>query len=642
MKGYIFITLRSDLCAANGDGFSLSIDTDICADRYGLPFIPSRRLKGCLKKAAEYIGCDHINSIFGISGSASAGSLRISDARLSDYESLKLQAESSECPAEKILTLFTSVKASTAIENDTAKENSLRFTRVINHYSPFDQKEQVFVSEVEYADSDAEHLERICKALRHIGYKRNRGYGSVKCEFRTADKNDSLSVSVPDDERLYELRFTVKLESPAMFAGKSSMETLDYIPGSAVLGAFASKYLSDHKADERFEELFLTGALRFSDLYISDGRTVSEPAPAVLGKQKGRTEIKYVNDKYPDGEMPPKAFKGGYLIGKTEIKPLKETIYHHRNKHGDEEALLYTQECLSEGQLFSGTIIGSGKDLSELVPAIESGGLNLGRSKTAQYSFCRITAAKYVPVSEEKVPSGEVYALLCSDVLLLDDNAAYSTDINVLAKALGTELTSEDRRLSSLKYTTVMGYVSVGRYKRSHIRAFEKGSVLHMHTDKELPRYMTVGERINEGFGVIKLCRKEELMALGRDTAQNSIPADSTEGVLSELLRKNDARENLRTAALDYVDKKYDSVKNTFTLSFVGRLLLMVRQAENKEDLDNRVASIKSDDKRKAAQDFIKEQENIYADEWREFLMTALTVIKYRMKEADVNEQKIL
>ena len=129
MRGYIYITLKSDLCVASGDGFSLSIDTDVCADRYGLPFIPSRRLKGCLRDAAEYIGCDNINSIFGVSGNSASGSLRINDARLEDYEALKKQAEKSGYPTEKVLALFTSVKASTAIENDTAKETSLRFTK---------------------------------------------------------------------------------------------------------------------------------------------------------------------------------------------------------------------------------------------------------------------------------------------------------------------------------------------------------------------------------------------------------------------------------------------------------------------------------------------------------------------------------
>ena len=46
------ITLKSDMCSASGDGFSLSIDTDVSYDSHGLPVIPSRRIKGCMLESA--------------------------------------------------------------------------------------------------------------------------------------------------------------------------------------------------------------------------------------------------------------------------------------------------------------------------------------------------------------------------------------------------------------------------------------------------------------------------------------------------------------------------------------------------------------------------------------------------------------
>lgn len=652
MRGYIYITLKSDLCAASGDGFSLSIDTDICADRYGLPFIPSRRLKGCLREAAVYIGCDRIDSIFGVSGDVVSGSLRVDDARIEGHESLKAQAEQSGYSAEKVLGLFTSVKASTAIENDTAKENSLRFTRVVNHYSPFDKSEMVFVSEIEYAEGDEEHIENYCAALRNIGYKRTRGYGSVRCVFEHAEEVQPLTAYIHDDDSEYELSLTVRLNSPAMFPRNNSMETADYIPGSAVLGAFAGGYLNNGGDKNDFDRLFLSGAVRFSNMYITDGKTVSEPAPAVLGKAKDSKEIKYIFREDNDISKPlPKPFKGGYLIedeGSTpekpkakELKPEKEVIYHHGQKQGEDGKLLYTQECLSEGQLFSGAIRGTDKDLRRLLPVIACGRINLGRSKSAQYSACNIVKAKCVPVNTDTVSAGKVYALLCSDVILTDENAAFSTDISVLAKALGADMKAVDKEHSSLKYTTVMGYISVGRYKRSHIRAFEKGSVLCFESANELSRYMTIGERQNEGFGVVKICTKEELMTLGKalpDTEQTADKNSVNDNRLLDLVEKNNAREKLRLKALDYVDEQYDKVKSVFNAAFVGRLLLMVGQSIDKADLAKRVASIKTDNKREKAQGFIRSAESKFGNEWQEFLKISLSVIKYRMKEAGNNE----
>ena len=643
MQGYIYITLKSDLCAASGDGFSLSIDTDVCADKYGFPFIPSRRLKGCLRDAAEYIDCDRdkINSIFGKSGNDISGSLRIRDARLQDYESLWGQAEKLNCSAEKVLGLFTSVRASTAIENDTAKENSLRFTRVVNHYSPFDGEEQVFVSKIEFTDGDEDFLTNICLALRNIGYKRTRGYGSVKCVFKASEDKKTLEVKIPDDDKEYELWLTVKLRSSAMFPGKSSMETADYIPGSAALGAFAGGYLNNGGDESDFDRLFLSGAVKFSNMYISDGTTVSEPAPAVLGKAKGSSEISFVFRDDNDASKPlVKAFKGGYLINASEFKPEKEVVYHHGKKQGEEDKLLYTQECLCEGQLFTGTVCGTGKDLRRLLPAIATGRINLGRSKSAQYSACDIVKAKCVSVTDEIINARKVFAVLCSDVLLLGENAEFSTDISVLAKALGVESTAVDKAHSSLRYKTVMGFISVGKYKRSHIRALEKGSVLCFNTTSSLPKYLTIGERQNEGFGMVHICTKDALMKLGRKIPDEEYKTneDIRDNRLFELVRENEKREELRMKALKYADEQYENVRGIFNPAFVGRLLLMVGQATDEDNLDKRVASIKNENKRKKAQSIIADAEGQFDGEWRGFLKTAITVIKYRLKEAGSDE----
>ena len=66
----IFITLRSDLCASSGKGWSATIDNDVCFDEYGLPYIPARRIKGCLKAAASLLEmpADAVNRLFGIGG----------------------------------------------------------------------------------------------------------------------------------------------------------------------------------------------------------------------------------------------------------------------------------------------------------------------------------------------------------------------------------------------------------------------------------------------------------------------------------------------------------------------------------------------------------------------------------------------
>ena len=48
----IKIKLLSDLCTASGETHNSLIDLDVVYDEYGLPYIPAKRLKGCIREAA--------------------------------------------------------------------------------------------------------------------------------------------------------------------------------------------------------------------------------------------------------------------------------------------------------------------------------------------------------------------------------------------------------------------------------------------------------------------------------------------------------------------------------------------------------------------------------------------------------------
>ena len=54
-QGEIHITLYSDLCTGNGYSYYGTIDSEAEHDEFGLPFIPARRLKGCLRECAELL-----------------------------------------------------------------------------------------------------------------------------------------------------------------------------------------------------------------------------------------------------------------------------------------------------------------------------------------------------------------------------------------------------------------------------------------------------------------------------------------------------------------------------------------------------------------------------------------------------------
>ena len=348
------ITLKSDLCAACGDGFSSVIDTDVSYDKYGFPFIGGRRIKGCLREAAGLIGSPYINEIFGVSGSNESGSLKISDAVMPGYDELKKEACNSSLSVKEIIAAFAYTKASTAVKGDTAKENSLRFTRVVKHFSPVDGEEMKFIADVDIAMEYVEEFSDICKALRNIGYKRNRGFGAIECSFTYENNSDAKTsvCDVQDEECSY--TYTIKLKDNIMLPGKVSDETMDYIPGTSVMGFAAGKYVKKY-GKENFDGIFLKNNLRFSNLYISD-ETGNQffPAPVTLGRIKGENEI--FNIIRYNGEKTVKPVKSGYCNFNSDFKnPLMETVYHHTTQ-GKKD--LYTQKSLCSDQYFTGTICG--------------------------------------------------------------------------------------------------------------------------------------------------------------------------------------------------------------------------------------------------------------------------------------------
>lgn len=627
------ITLKSDLCSASGDGFSLTIDTDVCYDEFGFLVIPSRRLKGCMCEAAKYIGAENIDEIFGVTGGVSSGALRIGNAVLENYPALKEQAEQSTKNAQQILALFTSVRAMTAIENDTAKKESLRFMRTVNRYSPLNGNETVFIAPVEADEKYFEQLERICHATRNIGYKRNRGFGAVNCSLIKAKSNRKTAVTgeITDGEKEYEIRYSIRTDSPLMLPGAISDETEDYIAGTSIMGFFAAKYLKTHDADRKFEEIFLKDNVIFSNLYIlSENDIASVPVSFAIAKDKTADKQPYVNSLVTEkGDRILKPLKGGYFAEGGEVKVKTETVYHHSDK---EDGKLYTQTCISAGQRFGGTIRGKGKYLREIFEILSEGTVSVGRSKTAQYAECEVLTAnitEYISETQTYSENEKIAAVFCSDAFFLDENGACCTDFNRICEKLG--VSGVNNKLSFMKYKTVTGYMAVGGYKKPHLRAVKAGSTICFSPGSacELPKVGYFGEKTGEGFGTVRFVKAENITALSGGVFTADKKESLSDDLLLRLLDKNAEREVMRTEAIDYA-KENKNTLNRLTSSFVGRVLLMIRQAESYDDLLERINSVKIEEKRKEAEKIAHNAEKYRNNGmWKEYLSIIFLLAKY-------------
>lgn len=642
----IFITLRSDLCAAGGDGFSSVIDTDVSYDKYGFPIIGARRLKGCLRDAAKLIGIGSVDEIFGTAGSDKNGSLKISDAHIKGYEELKREAVSSGLNAEEVISLFSYTRASTQIENDTAMDNSLRFTRVVKHYSPLTNDETVFEAEADIDEKYKDDLSDICRALRNIGYKRNRGYGAVKCrfEFEKSLTRPNENVSITGENA--SITYLIRLRDNVMLPSSASDETADFIPGTSVLGFFANEYLKTAPADEKFEDIFLKNNVSFSNLCISD-EDMKEyfPAPVILGKIKGEEGafniVTYSNE---DGKII-KPVKSGYSCFDSVIKkPLTETVYHHTR---GEEANLYTQTSLCSDQYFRGTITGRSEYIKPIYDILTHSTLRFGRSKTAQYSACELVRAEVSSSSEsiKKIRAGERFiVLLLSDVLIPDGTGGYDISVQGLQNAVGHGIEKlecdrgEKIKRSALRYRIIAGYNSKWNIQKPQIRTVAAGSTLVFRavSDMKLPAVFTVGAKTGEGFGRIMICRPEDF-AERSVKAQKQLNINAKNGELCRLISRNKAVEDMRSEAVKFVA----SFGKKMNPAQIGRYAMMAKQAEDLREFKAMTSKIKCNKSNAFINDVInKSKAEHYRDDlWREYMLTILTLMKYSNREEKGNEQ---
>lgn len=180
-KAVLRIRLCSDLCVGSGYSYGGVIDTDVCYNENGIPYIPGRRIKGCLREAAELIRLTDIEKMFGVRGNDRLQGIMIDNAYPEGFKELDKEiselkrsdsAESKMLKQQNVLGLYTRIKAQTKITPETgvAEKNMLRYTRVVNQYDPISKEPMNFLANIEF-DCEKELVERAVKALRHIDRK---------------------------------------------------------------------------------------------------------------------------------------------------------------------------------------------------------------------------------------------------------------------------------------------------------------------------------------------------------------------------------------------------------------------------------------------------------------------------------------
>lgn len=547
---WLEITLKSDMCAASGECIPGLIDMKTALE-YGVPYIPGKRLKGCLRDIgsemadSKIFSIEVLNKVFGEVGSAKPGILRVHDAHLykipggilkssdernwmeiNDYSSLSLELRMQrEIKEEELEEILTRTRTRTAMEKGVAKKGSLRTMQVVPRGMIF---RSCLELDGESSDKEAEEILTLCvKGLRHIGLGITRGFGEVMCELKELrdpeakvmqpGKEDCILGAVSSNEE-GELNFELELQEPVLIAGENGMyeDCTDWIPGGVLQGALAGMYIQDkglgskaHK-DEGFRRIFLQDGVEFGFAFLKRGDNVYYPCPLSLVKEKHTQVCFHRLDASKEGikrkEISSQIFLNGDKV--YEAIPEKEIHMHHARPvdRGIGHALndrvkqpphtagqFFQYAALSKGQLFAGKWKGKTTDLKELLACLERRDykLRIGRSRGAEYGAVRFIPVKRTARGTQEDVSKR-WILWAKSPLVVRD--PFSGLIEPKIKHLETQMSMElDCKITIgetpiLKFTRIDGYNSRWRLPAVQYPAFDQGTVMILSSDKEISK----------------------------------------------------------------------------------------------------------------------------------------------------------
>lgn len=657
---YIRVELLSDTCFSSGEVYNSAVDTDVFRDENGIPVIGGKRLKGCIREAAEELrDWGYMIDVEGIFGSKydRNSAIHISDARPEQYDQyiseLSVRNDPMLVHPSRVLDAFTYIRTQTAVDQEgIADRNTLRSIRVI-------KKGLVFFAPVEFRCSDEKKHEyedqmvKICKAVRHMGLNRTRGTGSVKVsfemdipeifkdrkpEFITAECQEGISYS--------RLDYMLYLHSAVLCKSAAGGQTVccPYIEGAKILGMIAEAYKTEGKGNEEFAELTKDQSLICSNAYISDGKKRFEPADASLfvvkdDPRQGRCKAVDMGE-LKDDEIEKLSPLGDKFIcynrqQAEEKKVDMEIRYHHSRPadksighvvSSDSDNQMYQIESISAGQTFTGYILGSSDQIRKICELFEKRNhYRIGYNRSAEYGEVSIHVAGLSENNEiEEGDSVDRFLLrLNSPAILRRENGMVSPDEEMILGQLKRKLDLPNLTIEKrfLRFTEIGGYNVTWNARKPSVPVFDKGTAFVMRSPVpvclEKINRIWIGERNMEGYGEIRAEKipeqyKFEIIKAEEEKSKKVNESESVSDMLIWLGRKY-AGEIVQAYAAKQAERIWESIRKRPNANAVVNQMLMILKEQKKYSEFKRAVEDRYDKGVDAKQEKLETAKKIYA-----------------------------
>jgi CRISPR-associated protein Csx10 len=489
---------------------------------------------------------------------------------------------------------------------------------------------------------------------------------------------------------MHKLRYKITSLAPLLISARygdmNTVGTLQYIPGTSVLGMFAATYIKQKKINsnahlnDEFYSYFLKGDVRFGNAYMaltdeSGNESVYYPIPVSIREEKTARQIYDLLLLDEDGEDPDKQTKTktGFCrleqdtIGFAEVRT--DLNFHHARdpqKGTSKEGQIFNYESITKGQVFHGVITGSLEKLKKLADTCGRSWTGyIGRSKNAQYgkvSF-EVRDQAPTPVCHKIKAKGEISLTFLSDTILYNENGFASTDINVLEQYLGVNI-----KKAFIRQDDAETFVSIWRFKKPSEACFKAGSCFLLENVTEAGRARLeefqktgIGERTHEGFGQFMMgwqaedkLFKKDLKTMRAQKPDGNIP-QKTKDILKILIQNAVQKQVALDAMLDVILFKSDKNNKLPSNSLIGRLHAMAGQLDQLAFIDSvknlrksaneQLESCRSKERKQTLLDFLKSKKVSASDAFQKPNLVDLTTLCQEIgysPEKDSGFEKVL
>lgn len=678
----LYIKLLSDMCTYSGETYNSIVDTDVVYDVHGIPYIPAKRVKGCIREAAlellEFglISREKYEKLFGKEGNQQSG-FSLSNAYLKEHAALVAVAEHLKknglAAPQNVLDQYTDVRTQTAVDLETgvADKNSLRTMRVIRRGLEFEAE----CNPGKNVDAELQKLLELAVSLvKHMGVSRSRGLGLVEMKLDNTGEMDSKETNKHvfiTKEQLKEknkinYRITLKSAMVCKSPQGNQAQTQDYIAGSKVLGLLAGAL-----GREAYLDLMENHGIRVSNAYIMNGEKRCMPARLSMQKQKdqsyddeGKMLIKdMLYDPDVTGKQMTPAGVAYMDADRHTASVVTEISYHHQRpadksvgRATGEDGSGFYQLCgISAGQTFGGSIYADKVCAEKILEAVNVlGEVRMGYGKSSEFGAVDFVLYDVEPFDEQSQSMmHDAVLTLGSDVILYNEYGMPSTEINVLKNCLEAVSGVDDLELTHpfLDFALIGGFNVTWQRRKPEFHALGKGSAFLVHSDKgfdaERLRSQFIGERTAEGYGELILTPAEAsadvcIYKRTDDTLENAeeairnklIAGEETGRILQQLLQTEFARQ------------MEESVRNRLKAALEKNQDMFTEKEEKtqkrvvKRGLNASVAKLRAIFKNETSYQAMKDQADAIEDgKKREICQDVLTLVDPKQLAAEVSEK---